>query len=121
MFGMGTGVSSCLWSPTKPGAGFRRRPVNVRELKLCFGAERDEARPPVRCLRVRSPVGRNPVGATKSSTVSTASLKVFLPLHVRPINLVIFQGSSSVLRRNATLISRRASCLDAFSGYLCPT
>ena len=58
---------------------------------------------------------RNPVGVTKRSTVSTASLKTFLPLHVRPINPVVFRGSQ------AMLISRWASRLDAFSGYPCRT
>ena len=36
---------------------------------------------------------RIPVDMTKSSTVRTASLKVFLLLHVRPINPVVFRGS----------------------------
>ena len=36
---------------------------------------------------------RNPVGATKCLTVRTGSLRTFLPLHARPINLVVFQGS----------------------------
>ena len=29
----------------------------------------------------------------QASTISTASLKAFLPLHVRPINPVVFRGS----------------------------
>ena len=37
--------------------------------------------------------GRRLVGAIKQSTVSTAPLKASQPLHARPINLVVFQGS----------------------------
>ncbi len=33
------------------------------------------------------------VDMTRPSTVSTAQLKVFLPLHLRPINPVVFRGS----------------------------
>ena len=58
---------------------------------------------------------RNPVGTTKFSTVSTGSLKTSLPLHVQPINPVVFRGSQAIF------ISRGASRLDAFSGYPCPT
>ncbi len=96
VFGMVTGVTSHLWSPTNPAAGFHRRPVLIvvnrtsvtrsnRRMRSC------EAWPPPE-YRARNQ-GRNPVDVTKSSTVSTASLRVFLPVHVRPINLVVFQGS----------------------------
>jgi len=53
----------------------------------------------------------------RTSTVSTAQLKASLPLHMRPINLVVYQGS--LVFRQACLISRGASRLDAFSGYPC--
>ena len=36
---------------------------------------------------------RTVVDMTRPSTVSTAELKVFLPLHLRPINPVVFRGS----------------------------
>jgi hypothetical protein len=55
----------------------------------------------------------------RTSTVSTAQLKAFLPVHSRPINLVVYQGS--FVFRLASLISRGASHLDAFSGYPCRT
>ena len=55
----------------------------------------------------------------RTSTVSTAQLRAFLPLHLRPINLVVYQGS--YVFRLASLISRGASRLDAFSGYPCRT
>ena len=62
---------------------------------------------------------RRLVGMTKRSTVSTARLKALLPLHPRPINLVVYQGS--FVLRPASLILRGASRLDAFSGYPCRT
>jgi hypothetical protein len=62
---------------------------------------------------------RRLVGVTKHSTVSTAQLRAFLPVHLRPINLVVFQGS--FVLRQANLIFGGASRLDAFSGYPCRT
>jgi hypothetical protein len=58
---------------------------------------------------------RRPIDVIKPSTVSTAPLRDSHPLHARPINLVVFQGSQ------ASLISGGASRLDAFSGYPCST
>ncbi len=55
----------------------------------------------------------------QASTISTASLKAFLPLHARPINPVVFRGSLVI--RHALLIFQEASRLDAFSGYPCLT
>ena len=56
----------------------------------------------------------------QASTISTASLKAFLPLHVRPINPVVFRGSL-IQNERALLIFQKASRLDAFSGYPCLT
>ena len=36
---------------------------------------------------------RRLVGATKPLTVSTAQLRTFLPVHLRPINRVVYPGS----------------------------
>ena len=66
-----------------------------------------------------SPCLRGSVGVIKPSTVSTAQLRAFQPVHSRPINLVVYQGTHVL--RLASLISRGASRLDAFSGYPCPT
>ena len=52
-------------------------------------------------------------------TISTASLKPSRVLHSRPINLVVFEGPLALAR--GYLILRRASRLDAFSGYLVRT
>ncbi len=49
-------------------------------------------------------------------SISTGLLSPLLGVHIRPINLVLFQGSYS-LEGMGELISRWASRLDAFSGY----
>ena len=49
--------------------------------------------------------------------ISTGKLNPFLGLHLRPINLVIFEGPSVPFTREGDLILRWASHLDAFSGY----
>ena len=96
VFGMVTGVTSHLWSPTNPADGLHRRPVFLVVNRTSVTRSNRRMRS---CEVWPSPdhqarnQGRNPVDVTKSSTVSTASLRVFLPVHVRPINLVVFQGS----------------------------
>ena len=57
--------------------------------------------------------------AAEPLTVSTAPLRASLPVHARPINLVVYQGSHVL--RLANLVLRGASRLDAFSGYPCRT
>ena len=52
------------------------------------------------------------------------SVSLALPLlgiHLRPLNLVVFQGSYLLLEAVRRLILRRVSRLDAFSGYPFPT
>src|SRR4051794_27314438 len=51
----------------------------------------------------------------KRSTVSTGQLRPLLALHPRPIDLVVYQESSS--RRTGSLILREVSRLYAFSVY----
>jgi hypothetical protein len=48
--------------------------------------------------------------------ISTGLLRTLLCFQIRPINLVVYQGSYS-LKGMGELISRPASRLDAFSGY----
>jgi hypothetical protein len=48
--------------------------------------------------------------------ISTGLLRALLRLQIRPINLVVYQGSYS-LKEMGELILRSASRLDAFSGY----
>jgi hypothetical protein len=54
------------------------------------------------------------------SAISTASLHPLPGLHVPPINQVVYLGPYPVILVG-TLIFRRASRLDAFSGYPCRT
>ena len=49
-------------------------------------------------------------------TISTGLLRTLLCFQIRPINLVVYQGSYS-LKGMGEFISRTASRLDAFSGY----
>ena len=49
--------------------------------------------------------------------ISIGKLKTLLPLHTRPINLVVFEGPLVYLAAEGYLILRWASHLDAFSGY----
>jgi hypothetical protein len=51
----------------------------------------------------------------KRSSVSTGQLRQLLVVHLRPINLVVFQGTLGLRQRN--LILETASCLYAFSTY----
>ena len=59
------------------------------------------------------------IGWRDPLTVRTTQLRAFQPLHSWPINLVVYQGS--FVFRQASLILRGASRLDAFSGYPCHT
>ena len=52
-----------------------------------------------------------------SRPISTARLCASPRLHLRPIDLVFSQGASGGLIPRGSLISWRASRLDAFSGY----
>ena len=58
--------------------------------------------------------------SNEPSAISTASLNPSQGLHVPPINQLVLLGPYSVVRMG-TLIFRRASRLDAFSGYPCRT
>ena len=57
---------------------------------------------------------------SEPSAISNAQLHVLPRFHLRPINLVIFQGPYPV-DPVGSLIFRRASHLDAFSAYPCRT
>ena len=81
-------------------------------------------------MRDRSPgpskLHRSPPGTTSfhkgkknpssPRTISTGLLQASPPFQIRPINLVVYQGSYS-LEGMGELILRSASRLDAFSGY----
>ena len=67
----------------------------------------------------RLPFGRaveGGINAVKRSAVSTGRLNPLLGVHVRPIDLVVFQEPVS-RKGTGDLISRGVSRLDAFSVY----
>ena len=93
---------------------------SVRNGKRCFplaittGIWRDHALPEALQNRT-APQGikRKP---SSPRTISTGLLRTLLRFQIRPINLVVFQGSYP-LKVVGELILRSASRLDAFSGY----
>src|SRR6185436_17319025 len=98
VFGMGTGVSppqlppETLWNCQSP----HRTPERARAVPRTWYASRR----------------KNP----SPRPISTGRLNTSPCLHLRPINLVVYQGPYSV-NRMGDLISRQASRLDAFSAY----
>src|SRR5690349_16684989 len=61
-------------------------------------------------------VPRNQKYPSSPRPISTGLLRVSPPFQIRPINLVVYQGSYP-LEEVGELILRSASRLDAFSGY----
>jgi hypothetical protein len=55
------------------------------------------------------------INAVKRSTISTGQLKPLLALHTRPIDLVVYEESSSL--RTGDLFLKKVSRLYAFSVY----
>ena len=70
--------------------------------------------------RVMGCGGQRIIHAIKRLAISTGPLKVLLPLHFQPIDLMVYQGPSTARRQLRDLILRGASRLDAFSGYPFP-
>ena len=62
-----------------------------------------------------SPMKRS-INPSSPRPISTGLLRALLRFQIRPINLVVYQGSYS-LKEMGELILRSASRLDAFSGY----
>ena len=96
VFGMGTGVSSQLSPLNLRVCSLKTVQKRYRGFSLSHQGLRCEIK-----LRPRP--------------ISTASLQALRPFHSQPINLIVFKGSYSLLMRS--LISGRASRLDAFSVY----
>ena len=97
VFGMGTGVTSSLWPP-KPWIS----PVTVKPtIRLSFNNSISEHEH----KEISSP-----------RPISTGQLKPSRVLHIRPINVVIYNRPYQV-NPVGDLILRRASHLDAFSAY----
>jgi hypothetical protein len=73
----------------------------------------------LRALKTAQPANTSEGGYQIPSSprpISTGLLHTLLCFQIRPINLVVFQGSYS-LKEMGELILRPASRLDAFSGY----
>src|SRR5688572_25041436 len=69
----------------------------------------------------RTVLRRMPVGAAKSSTVSTGGLKASRLLQLRPMGTGWSTRGLSPINGPGTLVSSWASRLDAFSVYPVPT
>ena len=92
LFGMGRGVSP---SP-RPPETVEKPPLAV--LQNCTAPHGHQKNP------------------SSPRPISTGLLRALPPFQIRPINLVVYQGSYS-LKGMGEFISRSASRLDAFSGY----
>src|SRR5437764_6977543 len=111
--------------PTLPGPlgpstiGAEGLNFSVRNGKRCFplakatGKRRESASPGPSKLHSATRASKNP---SSPRPISTGLLRTLPPFQIRPINLVVYQGSYS-LKGMGELILRSASRLDAFSGY----
>ena len=97
VFGMGTGVTPPLWPPKDLLS--RRKRNSARLLKYFIANTNVSER-------------RNP----SPRPISTGQLNTLLCLHIRPINVVVYHGPYQV-NPVGGLILKKASRLDAFSGY----
>ena len=102
LFGMGRGVS-----PTP-------KPPETCQDRADRGANRAPLRGPSKLHNL--PTNEHQKYPSSPRPISTGPLRTLLCFQIRPINLVVFQGSYS-LEGMGELISRPASRLDAFSGY----
>ena len=115
--------------PTLPGPcgpstiGAERLNCSVRNGKRCFplavatGKRRESPRALQNCTVATVSVRRVSKSHPSSPRpISTGLLNTLLYLQIRPINLVVYQGSYSLMGMGE-FISRLASRLDAFSGY----
>ena len=98
--------------------GNAARENHSRDLN-CYSSYFHRARP--FCLYLSRPPHRSPRGPARGSrqesfrVISTARLRTLPPVHLPPINVVVFNDPKG------DLILRLASCLDAFSTYPYPT
>ena len=80
----------------------------------CCSSQRDAAR----AFKTAQPAnhGYHKKYPSSPRPISTGLLRTLLCFQIRPINLVVYQGSYSLMGMGE-LILRSASRLDAFSGY----
>ena len=74
------------------------------------------ARARARSLKTAQLANERDINPSSPRPISTGLLRVSPLFQIRPINLVVYQGSYS-FETMGELISRSASRLDAFSGY----
>ncbi len=119
VFGMGTGVAFQIWSPERDLSSRSRLGRPRYRWNWAEGSEPEGTGSP-RHVRLwpksQSVQQERWIHVAKHSPVSTGKLSALLRLHIRPINLVVFQGASEA-KPLRNLILERASRLDAFSVY----
>ena len=93
VFGMETGVTFQIWSPEEvhgtdrgPGMHLGGRLARVATLRSSLGPKN------------ASSDRERWIYVAKHSSVSTGQLNTLLCLHIRPINLVVFQGTLALIR-----------------------
>src|SRR3954449_13456570 len=93
---------------------------SVRNGKRCFphaiATGKGERPPPGPFKTTPQPHGYHKKYPSSPRPISTGLLHTSPCVQIRPINLVVYQGTYS-LKGMGELISRSASRLDAFSGY----
>ena len=113
VFGMGTGIASPPWPPDNN---------NQIITSNNGGKKREDCGPPKKALRKKegSVPSRKEKYGQASRPISTARLCASPRLRLRPIDPVLSRGPSAGSSPVGCLVLRRASRLDAFSGYPFP-
>ena len=104
VFGMGTGVTPPLWPPETCLPDL----LSIRLSTWCHHVPKNSRASTSDSKRTRRIPSPRPI--------STGRLNTLPCVHLRPINLVVYQGPYPV-NPVGDLISRQASRLDAFSAY----
>ena len=111
VFGMGTGIAPPPWPPDEINSLIRPRPGNVkREGKRL--SKKASKKPPRHARKEKYGQASRPI--------SSARLCASPRLRLRPIDPVLSRGPSEGSSPLGCLVLRRASRLDAFSGYPFP-
>ena len=113
MFGMGTGIASPPWPPDR---------INRLNSSNNEGKIRGRQGPPkkARLKKKGSVPSRKEKYGQASRPISIARLCASPRLRLRPIDPVLSRGPSAGSSPVGCLVLRRASRLDAFSGYPFP-
>ena len=112
VFGMGTGIASPPWPPDIKN-NFKSEPGNLWE-------DAGLKKLPGRRSSLRPALARKEQYGQASRPISTARLCASPRLRLQPIDPVLSRGPSAGSSPVGCLVLRRASRLDAFSGYPFP-